>query len=114
MIGSASIISPMVEGMVSRNIEPHARATSSARKAVIWPATTRRDSSGSVTVPSATPNSPSGSCISRNAIASQKIAPSPSVEANIELISTLICVVLAAITDGPMSARMALTPGSRH
>ena len=78
------------------------------------PAPARRDSSGSVTVPSATPNRPSGSCIRRNAIDSQKIGPSPSVEANIELTSTLNCVVLAAMTDGPMSARMALTPESRQ
>ena len=84
------------------------------RNAPISPATTSRDSSGSVTVPSATPNRPSGSCINRKAMASQKIAPSPSVEANIELISTLICVVLAAMTAGPIRARMAITPGSRQ
>jgi len=78
------------------------------------PPTASRDSSGRVTLPSATPNRPSGSCISRKAIASQKIGPSPSVEANIELISTLNWVVLAAMTDGPISARIASTPASRQ
>ena len=113
MIGSASIISPMVEGMVSRNMSRMARA-SSARNAVIWPATTSRDRSGSVTVPSATPNRPSGSCINRKAMASQNIAPSPSVEANMELTSTLTWVVLAAITAGPISDKIANTPASRQ
>ena len=47
-------------------------------------------------------------------MASQKIAPSPSVEANIELTSTLNCVVLAAITEGTMSAKIAFTPASRQ
>ena len=106
-------MSPMVEGMVNRNMSRIARA-SSERKASICPPTTRRDKSGSVTVPSATPNRPSGNCINRKAIASQKIAPSPNVEANMELMSTLIWVVLAAMTAGPMSARMAVTPSSRQ
>jgi hypothetical protein len=87
-MGSASIMRPMVEGTVNKNINRMARA-SSARNPIICPATTKRDSSGSVTVPSATPNNPSGNCISLNAIASQKMAPSPRVDANIELTKTL-------------------------
>jgi len=52
--------------------------------------------------------------MSLKAMASQKIGPLPSVDANIELISTLNCVVLAAITDGPMSRKIAVTPESRQ
>ena len=76
MIGSASIMRPTIDGMVSNNASRMARA-SSVRKAVMCPATTSRDSSGSVTVPNATPNKPSGSCINRNAMDSQNIGPSP-------------------------------------
>ena len=112
-MGSASIISPTVQGIVSRKASRMPRE-SSLRNAGRLPTATRRESSGSVTVPIATPNSPSGSCISRNAIANQKIGPSPRCEAKIELISTLNCVVLAAMTDGPMSESTAATPGSRH
>ena len=52
--------------------------------------------------------------MSRNATVSQKVGPSPSCEANTELTSTLIWVVLAAMTDGPIRRRMARTPGSRQ
>src|ERR1019366_2462874 len=92
MIGPASIMSPIVDGTVNRNASRMPRE-SSERNAVIWPATTSRDSSGSVTVPSATPNRPSGNCMSRNAIESQNIGPSPRVDANIELTRTFTCVV---------------------
>ena len=112
-MGSASIISPIVQGMVIRKASRMPRASSS-RNAGRLPATARRESSGRVTVASATPNSPRGSCMSRNAIASQKIGPSPRCEAKIEFTSTLNCVVLAAITEGPMSASTAPTPGSRQ
>ena len=66
------------------------------------PAAAMRASSGRATVPSATPKRPSGSCIRRKATASQKVGPSPSCEANTELTSTLTCVVLAAMTEGPI------------
>ena len=61
-------------------------------------------------MPSATPKRPSGNCINLNAMASQNIAPSPSVDANMELTKTLNCVVLAAMTEGPISLNIALTP----
>ena len=75
MMGSASIMRPIVEGMVSRNVSRMARASSARNARRSDSATTSRDSSGSVTVPSATPNRPSGSCINRKAMASQNIAP---------------------------------------
>ena len=78
------------------------------------PAAAMRASSGSATVPSATPKMPSGSCMSRKATVSQKVGPSPSSEANTELMSTFTCVVLAAITEGPMRRSSERTPASRQ
>jgi hypothetical protein len=104
MIGSASIMSPAVGRHRQQECEAHrARELGSKRVDLARDDQTREQ--GSVTVPSATPNNPSGSCMSRNAIESAKIAPSPSVEANIELTSTLSCVVLPAMTEGPMSRK---------
>jgi len=40
--------------------------------------------------------------------------PVPSVDANMELIMTFNCTELAAMTAGPMSRRMVLTPASRQ
>ena len=113
MIGSASTIRPTLAGMVIRNASRMPRA-SSLRNPAVLPAAAMRASSGSATVPSATPKMPSGNCISRKATVSQKVGPSPSLEANTELTSTFTWVVLAAITDGPISRRMARTPGSRQ
>ena len=78
------------------------------------PAAAIRASSGNATVPRATPNRPNGSCIKRKAAESQKVGPSPSSEANTELMSTLTWVVLAAMTEGPIRRKMAFTPASRH
>ena len=113
MMGSASIMRPTLAGMVMRNASRMPRA-SSLRKASVLPLAAMRVSSGSATVPSATPKTPSGSCMRRNATVSQNVGPSPSCEANTELTSTLTCVVLAAITDGPIRRRIARTPGSRQ
>ena len=62
----------------------------------------------------ATPNNPSGSCMSRNAQFSHDMGPSPRWEANALLIITLTCTALAATTAGPMSRSTALTPSSLH
>ena len=113
MMGSASTMRPMLDGMVMRKVSRIPRA-SSLRKASVLPVAAMRASSGSATVPSATPKIPSGSCINRKATVSQKVGPSPSWEANTELTSTFSCVVLAAITDGPMRRRIERTPGSRQ
>src|SRR6266403_644658 len=88
--------------------------TSSLRNASVLPVAAMRASSGSATVPSATPKTPRGNCIRRNATVSQNVGPSPSCEANTELTSTFTWVVLAAITDGPIRCRIARTPGSRQ
>ena len=104
---------PTAAGRVMRNASRIPRA-SSERKEVRLPAAASRASSGSDTMPSATPNTPSGSCIRRNAIASQNVGPSPSCEANMEFTITFTCVELAAITDGPINCRIATTPLSFH
>ena len=113
MIGSASTIRPTDAGIVIRNASRIPRA-SSLRKAIVLPLAASLASSGSATVPRATPKMPSGSCIRRNATVSQNVGPSPSCDANIELISTFTWVVLAATTDGPIRRKIDLTPGSRQ
>src|SRR6266850_1909670 len=100
MMGSASIISPIVEGIVIRNASRIARE-SSLRNETMLPVAAIRASSGRATVPRATPKIPSGICIRRKAAASQKVGPSPSFDAYTELTSTLTWVVLAATTEGP-------------
>ncbi len=70
MIGSASIISPKVAGMVSSRAKRIPRA-SSLRNAVKFPNAAIRASKGSATVPRATPKIPKGSCMTRNAWDSQ-------------------------------------------
>ncbi len=68
--------------------------------------------SGSVTVAMATPNTPSGSCISRNALLSHETAPLPWSLAKEAFTATLTCTALAAMTAGPIRRRMVRTPAS--
>ena len=114
MMGSASIINPTAAGNVNSMASRMARA-SSERNPSVCPFATKRDSKGKVTVPKATPNSPKGNCISRNAIDKPKMAPFPRAEANMELARTLTCVVPAGNHRRPhQQQNMARTPASRH
>ena len=76
MIGYASMASPIADGIVSNNASRIARA-SVARNSAMFPSAALRETSGSVTVPMATPKIPSGNCIRRNAMLSQLTGPSP-------------------------------------
>ena len=101
--------------LADRGLPPHAVGISgvalgtvarrSLRKAAWFPAAAMRASSGSATVPRATPNTPSGSCMSRNATVSQKVGPSPSCEANTEFTSTFTWVVLRGDDRRPHQAQ---------
>src|SRR6059058_6138259 len=77
MIGDASMVSPIAEGMVSKKASriPRARI---ARNSSILPIAALFATSGSVTVPMATPKIPSGNCINRKAILSQLTGPLPT------------------------------------
>ena len=111
MIGSARTTNPTADGIVSKNAKriPRARIE---RNSSILPTAALLETSGRVTVPIATPNTPSGSCIRRNAMLSQLTGPSPKVEANELLTSTLTCTALAATTAGPISTSTVRTPSS--
>ena len=113
MIGDASMASPIADGIVSKNASriPRARI---ARNSAVFPSAALFDTSGSVTVPIATPKIPSGNCIKRNAMLSQLTGPFPRLAANPLLISTFTWTALAAITAGPINVSTVRTPASRQ
>src|SRR5205823_10413011 len=92
MMGSASTMRPMLDGMVMRKVSRIPRA-SSLRKASVLPVAAMRASSGSATVPSATPKIPSGSCINRKATVSQKVR-SEEHTSELQSLAYLVCRLL--------------------
>ena len=66
MIGRLNTISPTAEGIVDRNTRPSERASVS-RNSAMRPSAALREMAGSVADATATPNSPSGNCMKRNA-----------------------------------------------
>ena len=113
MIGRASIISPMLAGTVSRKASRIPRA-SVDRKSSWLPSAMFFASSGSVTVPMATPKIPSGSCMRRNALFSHVTEPAARCVANEVLTITFTCTALAAITAGAINRSTVFTPSSRQ
>ena len=105
--------SPIADGIVSKNARriPRARIV---RNSTVSPRAALFETSGSVTVPMATPKIPSGNCIRRNAMFSQLTGPFPRLAANPLLISTFTCTALAAITAGPIRVSTVRTPSSRQ
>ena len=103
------MINPIAAGIVS-NVTSRIACARAERKAAMSPSAAVRETSGKVTVPTATPKIPSGNCINRKAMFNQLTGPSPSRAAKPLLISTFTWTALAAITAGPISIRTVRTP----
>src|SRR5205823_5673837 len=104
MIGDASMVSPIAEGMVSKKASriPRARI---ARNSSIFPIAALFATSGSVTVPIATPKIPSGNCISRKAILSQLTGPPAMASSYFNLGSIIGGVAIGSWLDPHFGAR---------
>ena len=72
MIGSAKITRPIADGIVS-SMTSRIACASAPRNSALLPSAALRETSGSVTVATATPKIPSGNCMRRNAMFSHVI-----------------------------------------
>ena len=110
MIGCARIASPTADGTF-RKATCRSADPSVARTASMSFSAARCATPAPATVAIATPNTPSGSCMSRNANCSQLFAPT-SCEANQVFTTMFTCVADRPITAGPMRRAIRRTPGS--
>src|SRR6185503_1400665 len=112
-IGTPNSASPTVDGTVRNSTirNPRRRV---ARRLSQSPEAASRDRWVSAVVPTATPNTPIGSCINRNAYDSHEIAPSDTRLANDELTTTLICTAATPSVAGAIKVAIRRVPGSRR
>jgi len=105
MIGSASTASPVAAG-TQRNSARRRERARVLRNASVSPRAACALTAGNMAVAIATPNTPMGNCMSRNAQFSQATAPSPKNDANQVFTNTLIWTAATATTDGPSRPSM--------
>ena len=115
MTGWARMKRPAAQGRV-RNVTRRRPLPRMSRNLALMPSVATRERTGMVTVATATPKTPRGSCMRRKATLSHEVGPFSIGRwaAKPVFMNTLIWTALPAMTEGTMRVRMRRTPGSRH